>query len=435
MCFPGGWIPSLADALAEIERCGLEVVDIENLRRHYAPTLDAWAERFERRWSEIHALDPQRFDERFRRVWRSYLVGCAEMFRSPAGYTHLFQIVFSKGMVTREQLPDEPRASVCGAAAVPLRRCATASAWPAPVRAAGDGRRCAAAAGQAHARTCSATAAPAPSSGWTCATSRTCSSVDAERGWVDVEGLVPYEALVAATLPQGVMPQVVPQLKTITAGGAVAGVGIEATSFRHGLVHDTLLEADVLLASGEVVTCRPDNEHRDLFFGLPNSYGTLGYALRLRLRTQPVRPYVQVEHRRYRRRAEFFAALGRPATATPTSSTASSSARDELVLNLGRFVDAAPRLQRLHRLRADLLPLAARQADRLPEHGRLPVALGHRLVLVLEEPRRAAPAACAGCSARRRLNSRTYTRLMRLNARWGLTRAPRALARPRTANR
>jgi cyclopropane-fatty-acyl-phospholipid synthase len=103
--FPGGWIPSLADVLVEMERSGLEVVDIENLRRHYAPTLDAWAERFERRWSEIQALDPARFDERFRRIWRSYLVGCAEMFRSPAGYTHLFQIVFSKGNVTRENYP------------------------------------------------------------------------------------------------------------------------------------------------------------------------------------------------------------------------------------------------------------------------------------------------------------------------------------------
>jgi len=103
--FPGGWIPSLAETIVEMERCGLEVVDIENLRRHYAPTLDEWARRFERNWPAIQASDPQRFDERFRRVWRSYLVGCAEMFRSPAGYTHLFQIVFSKGNITRESYP------------------------------------------------------------------------------------------------------------------------------------------------------------------------------------------------------------------------------------------------------------------------------------------------------------------------------------------
>jgi cyclopropane-fatty-acyl-phospholipid synthase len=80
-------------------------VDIENLRRHYALTLDVWAERFEKQWPAIQALDPQRFDERFYRVWRSYLLGCAEMFRSPAGYTHLFQIVFSKGNISRDNYP------------------------------------------------------------------------------------------------------------------------------------------------------------------------------------------------------------------------------------------------------------------------------------------------------------------------------------------
>jgi len=82
----------LSDVIVEMGRCGLEVVDIENLRRHYALTRDAWAERFEEEWKMIHALDPQRFDERFYRVWRTYLLGCAEMFRSSAGYTHLFQI-------------------------------------------------------------------------------------------------------------------------------------------------------------------------------------------------------------------------------------------------------------------------------------------------------------------------------------------------------
>jgi cyclopropane-fatty-acyl-phospholipid synthase len=103
--FPGGWIPSLAHAIAAMERAGLQVVDIENLRRHYALTLDAWGERFDRNWEKIRALDPKRFDERFRRVWRVYLYGCAEMFRAPKGYTHLFQIVFSKGNITRESYP------------------------------------------------------------------------------------------------------------------------------------------------------------------------------------------------------------------------------------------------------------------------------------------------------------------------------------------
>jgi cyclopropane-fatty-acyl-phospholipid synthase len=103
--FPGGWIPSLAEVIVEMENAGLEILDIENLRRHYALTLDVWAERFDRNWEKIRALDPARFDERFRRIWRVYLYGCAEMFRSSAGRTHLFQIVFSKGNVTQSSYP------------------------------------------------------------------------------------------------------------------------------------------------------------------------------------------------------------------------------------------------------------------------------------------------------------------------------------------
>jgi cyclopropane-fatty-acyl-phospholipid synthase len=97
--FPGGWIPSLAEAIEAMERSGLEVLDIENLRRHYALTLDAWAERFDASWEKIHALDPGRFDERFRRTWRTYLWACAEMFRAKNGHTHLFQVLVSKGNI------------------------------------------------------------------------------------------------------------------------------------------------------------------------------------------------------------------------------------------------------------------------------------------------------------------------------------------------
>jgi cyclopropane-fatty-acyl-phospholipid synthase len=103
--FPGGWIPSLADTLRAMSASGLEILDVENLRRHYALTLDAWAARFEQRWSEIHALDPDRFDQRFRRVWRTYLVSCAEMFRSRRSNTHLFQITFAKGNVDAVRYP------------------------------------------------------------------------------------------------------------------------------------------------------------------------------------------------------------------------------------------------------------------------------------------------------------------------------------------
>jgi FAD/FMN-containing dehydrogenase len=115
----------------------------------------------------------------------------------------------------------------------------------------------------------------------------------------DVQGMCTYENLVAATLPKGFMPLVVPQLKTITLGGAVTGLGIEATSFRNGLPHESVLEFDVLTGAGELITATPDGPHAQLFAGFPNSYGTLGYGVRLRIALEPVRPYVSLRNIRF----------------------------------------------------------------------------------------------------------------------------------------
>jgi FAD/FMN-containing dehydrogenase len=124
-------------------------------------------------------------------------------------------------------------------------------------------------------------------------------SIDTAARTADVLGMTTYEHLVDATLPHGLMPLVVPQLKTITLGGAVTGLGIESTSFRSGCPHESVLEMDVLTGAGDVITARPDGPHRDLFFGFPNSYGSLGYALRLRIELEPVSPYVHLRHLRF----------------------------------------------------------------------------------------------------------------------------------------
>src|SRR4051795_2910069 len=97
-------------------------------------------------------------------------------------------------------------------------------------------------------------------------------SVDVERRTADVGGMTTYEDLVDATLPYGLMPLVVPQLKTITLGGAVTGLGIESSSFHHGLPHESVIEMEIITGDGEIVTATRDNEHRDLFYGFPNSY-------------------------------------------------------------------------------------------------------------------------------------------------------------------
>jgi FAD/FMN-containing dehydrogenase len=125
--------------------------------------------------------------------------------------------------------------------------------------------------------------------------------VDPQTRTAEVMGMTTYEHLVQATLPYGLMPLCVPQLKTITLGGAVTGLGIESASFRNGTPHESVLEMDILTGDGEVITITPDpaDPHRDLFYGFPNSYGSLGYALRLKIELEPTRPFVHLRHLRF----------------------------------------------------------------------------------------------------------------------------------------
>jgi FAD/FMN-containing dehydrogenase len=172
--------------------------------------------------------------------------------------------------------------------------------------------------------------------------------VDPERRVADVGGMVTYERLVDATLAYGLMPLVVPQLKTITLGGAVAGLGIESSSFRNGLPHESVLEMEVLTGDGRVTVARPDNEHADLYRALPNSYGSLGYTLRLLIELEPVRPYVQLRHLRFRTAEdclEVMAAACRDAVheGEPVDFVDGTVfSADEQYVTLGTFVDEAP---------------------------------------------------------------------------------------------
>ena len=110
--------------------------------------------------------------------------------------------------------------------------------------------------------------------------------------------MITFEQLVTTTLAAGFVPPVSPELKSVTLGGAISGIGVESSSFKYGFVHETVLEMDVLTGTGEVVTCSPAN-HSDLFFAIPNSYGTLGYVLRVVIKLVPAKPYVKISKQKF----------------------------------------------------------------------------------------------------------------------------------------
>ncbi len=134
--------------------------------------------------------------------------------------------------------------------------------------------------------------------------------VDPETRTADVAGMCTYEDLVAATLPYGLSPLVVPQLKTITLGGAVTGLGIESASFRNGLPHESVLEMDILTRTGDIVRASAD-ENAELFRAFPNSYGTLGYSVRLKIELEPVKPFVELRHLRFHSLTELVETMDR----------------------------------------------------------------------------------------------------------------------------
>ena len=246
-------------------------------------------------------------------------------------------------------------------------------------------------------------------------------AVDRANGWIEAEGMATYEALLARALAYGVMPAVVPQLKTITLGGAAAGVGIEASSFRYGLVHETVSELDILTGEGRVLTCRADNEFSDLYYGFPNSYGTLGYALRLRANVTPVKPFVELRHVRYTRSAAFWDALVRAWDDGADFIDGMAFDRGELYLNISRFVDAAPHLSDYTYQHIYYRSIRDKEIDWLTVNDFVwrwdtdwfwcSRNLGAEVPWVRR------------LYGRKRLGSRTYQRIMRLNSRVGFTRA------------
>lgn len=88
--FPGAYAPSLREMLNVLEPHGFSVLDVENLRLHYAMTLQHWLDRFETHRHQV----AQMFDQRFVRMWRLYLTGARTAFLT--GTLQLFQIVFTR---------------------------------------------------------------------------------------------------------------------------------------------------------------------------------------------------------------------------------------------------------------------------------------------------------------------------------------------------
>ena len=99
--FPNGELPHVSQVLKDIQSAGLEALDAECLRRHYARTLALWSENYEGQSQAIRAM----VSETTYRVWRIYLAGCAQAFAQ--NWVSIYQVLACKGG-TREALNPTP---------------------------------------------------------------------------------------------------------------------------------------------------------------------------------------------------------------------------------------------------------------------------------------------------------------------------------------
>ena len=88
--FPGGHVPSLSEMMLVFEPYRHSILDVENLRPHYARTCESWLQNFDEVADEVEAM----YDKEFVRMWRLYLAGSSAGFSS--GTLQLFQVLFTQ---------------------------------------------------------------------------------------------------------------------------------------------------------------------------------------------------------------------------------------------------------------------------------------------------------------------------------------------------
>ena len=177
---------------------------------------------------------------------------------------------------------------------------------------------------------------------------------------------VTFIDLVTATMKYDLVPIIVPELKTITIGGAVAGCSIESMSYKHGGFHDTCLEYEIITAKGNVLICTPDNENNLLFQIVHGTFGTLGIISKLKFKLIPAKPSVKVTYEKYNNIEDYKSAIwGHYENKDVDFMDGIIHSPTEYVLSVANFVDEAPYTHNYGWMRIYYLSTKKRKEDYL----------------------------------------------------------------------
>lgn len=190
--------------------------------------------------------------------------------------------------------------------------------------------------------------------------------IDPDKKICVAEPGVTFEKVVASTIEYGLVPLVVPELRTITVGGAVAGCSLESMSFRFGGFHDSCLEYEVVTAKGDILTCTPENENSLIFQMMNGTFGTLGIITLLKFRLISAKPFVKVTYKKCGSIDEYAEAIWTHYVEQDFDfMDGIIHSPREYVLSTGNFVDDAPYTHRYNWMRIYYLSTAKRKEDYL----------------------------------------------------------------------
>lgn len=167
-------------------------------------------------------------------------------------------------------------------------------------------------------------------------------SIDAANRLCVTEPGVTFSELVTRTLEQKLIPCTVPELKTITIGGAISGCSVESMSYKYGGFHDGCVEYEVITGRGVVITCTPER-NADIFHMVHGSYGTLGIITKISFKLLPAKPYVKMQYVKFDNFPAYWNFLKERCLAADHDFVDSIiHGPDKLVVCLGDMIDAVP---------------------------------------------------------------------------------------------
>ena len=132
--------------------------------------------------------------------------------------------------------------------------------------------------------------------------------IDYVNQYIEVEGSTYIHTILNELTLYNWIIQVPPDMYHLTISGLIAGIGGGSSSFKYGFIHDNIIEMDILTGVGEIINCSKTHNSK-LFYSIPNSLGTLGYILKLKLKIRKATSYIRVNYIHFDDSDKYFQAL------------------------------------------------------------------------------------------------------------------------------